>query len=191
MTILDKLIQRLRIAKAVKYITPGSSVLDVGCHQGELFSVLGKRLGSGVGIDPLLQQEVYNERFSLIRGHFPGDLNGGGAKGGDLNEAGSFDHICLLAVLEHIPMSQQQEIAVRCRQLLRHDGRVIITVPSPGADILLDILKKLRLIKGMSLEDHYGFDPNQIPVVFSQAGFTLVVHKRFQAGLNNVFVLKK
>ena len=43
----------------------------------------------------------------------------------------------------------------------------------------------------MSLEDHYGFDPSQIPAVYSRAGFTLLVHKKFQAGFNNVFVLKK
>jgi len=181
MTILDKLIQRLRIAMAMRYIMPGGSVLDVGCHQGELFSALGNRLGSGLGVDPLLEREVSNERFTLIRGNFPGDLNG----------AGSFDHICFLAVLEHVPLSLQQEIAARCRQLLNDDGRVIITVPSPRADVLLNILKKLRLIKGMSLEDHYGFDPGQIPAVYSRAGFTLLVHKKFQAGLNNVFVLKK
>jgi cyclopropane fatty-acyl-phospholipid synthase-like methyltransferase len=181
MTILDRYIQRRRIIKAMQYISSGSTVLDIGCHQGELFKALGQRLRRGTGIDPLLQQEIANEKFSLIRGNFPMD--------GDVS--GNFDHICLLAVLEHIPILQQHAIAFACSKLLRENGVVIITVPSPKADKVLDGLKKLRLIKGMSLEDHYGFDPAQIPQIFGQAGFALQVHKTFQAGFNNIFVLKK
>ena len=181
MTFLDRLIQRLRIRIALRYLRPNSSVLDVGCHQGELFEALGEKLGSGVGIDPLLEREVRHERYMLVKGYFPGDR--------DWSQ--SFDHICFLAVLEHIPMEQQLEIASRCYQLLQPGGTVIITVPSPRADVVLDILKKIRLIKGMSLEDHYGFQPDQIPVVYGQMGFTLEMHKRFQAGFNNIFVLRK
>lgn len=165
----------------MRYISPDCSVLDIGCHQGELFNALGLRLRSGVGIDPLLTQEVTNERYSLIRGSFP------------LKDSGpaSFDHICLLAVLEHIPLSAQQEMAVKCFELLRPGGVVIITVPSPRADAVLNALKRLHLIKGMSLEDHYGFDPSQIPEVFGSAGFVLLSHQKFQLGFNNIFVLRK
>jgi hypothetical protein len=94
-------------------------------------------------------------------------------------------------VLEHMPLFLQQQIAVKCSHLLMPDGLIIITVPSPGTDILLGILKRLRLIKGMSLEDHYGFDPKWIPAVFGEAGFTLVSHRKFQLGFNNLFLLKK
>jgi glycosyltransferase involved in cell wall biosynthesis len=166
---------------ALRYISPGGSVLDIGCHQGELFKTLGKKLRSGEGMDPLLQEDVSGERFSLTRGTFPGDWKG----------TGSFDYICLLAVLEHIPLSLQQGIAVKCGELLSREGLVIITAPSPRADVVLDALKKLHLIKGMSLEDHYGFDPGQIPAVFGQAGFRLLAHKKFQLGFNNLYVLQK
>ncbi|OQP58718.1 hypothetical protein A3860_39395 [Niastella vici] len=181
MTFLDKYLQQKRIKMAAKYIPSGSTVLDIGCHQGELFRALGKKLHYGWGIDPLLQQEVSTGNFSLVKGFFPDDWR----------TAAKVNCICMLAVLEHIPLLLQQQIAVTCAQLLTQDGLIIITVPSPKTDTLLAILKRLRLIKGMSLEEHYGFDPNSIPAVFGQAGFTLLAHRKFQLGFNNVYLLKK
>lgn len=180
MTFLDKFLQRQRINMAIRHIPAGTTVLDIGCHQGELFRTLGKRLHYGWGIDPLLPEDYVARNFSLVKGFFPNDWT----------IPVTVNCICLLAVLEHIPYSLQQDIAGRCAQLLIPDGLVIITVPAPKTDILLAILKKLRLIKGMSLEEHYGFDPKNIPAIFRQAGFNLQLNKKFQLGFNNIFVFK-
>jgi hypothetical protein len=49
----------------------------------------------------------------------------------------------------------------------------------------------VRLIDGMSLEQHYGYDITQTPALFCSAGFTLLNAKKFQFGLNNLFVFEK
>jgi hypothetical protein len=68
---------------------------------------------------------------------------------------------------------------------------VIVTVPSPRVDDILGVLTRLRLVKGMSLEEHYGFDPAQTESVFSPPRFRVAHRGRFQLGLNNLFVFEK
>ena len=78
----------------------------------------------------------------------------------DRRPAGSnWDAVTLLAVLEHIPRAQQGPMAETCHDLLVPGGRVIITVPARAVDTILAILRFLHLIDGMSLEEHYGFEP--------------------------------
>jgi hypothetical protein len=43
----------------------------------------------------------------------------------------------------------------------------------------------------MSLEQHYGFSPAETRLLFGFAGLTLTAQKRFQFGLNNLFVFVK
>jgi hypothetical protein len=68
---------------------------------------------------------------------------------------------------------------------------LIITVPSPRVDDILKVMKAVRLIDGMSLEQHYGYDITQTPALFCSAGFTLLKAKKFQFGLNNLFAFEK
>ena len=56
---------------------------------------------------------------------------------------------------------------------------------------LLDALAALRLIDGMALHQHYGFEPADTPGIFIPAGFELATHETFQLGLNHVFVFRR
>ena len=71
---LDRLLQRWRFAAAMKFIPPGARVLDVGCHQGELFVLLGNRVRGGVGIDPLVTGLIGLSGVEVVRGQFPDDM---------------------------------------------------------------------------------------------------------------------
>jgi hypothetical protein len=117
----------------------------------------------------------------LIAGRFPEDLP----------DPRPFDAITMLAVLEHVKPEQQSQLAKHCARFLKPEGCLIITVPSPKVDRILSLLKLLRLINGMSLEQHYGFDASQTPSIFAVDGLTLVKSAKFQLGLNNLFVFKK
>jgi 2-polyprenyl-3-methyl-5-hydroxy-6-metoxy-1,4-benzoquinol methylase len=140
-----------------------------------------RHIGSGIGIDPLLTEPQYLRNAKLLPGLFPDALSPGEV----------FDVITMLAVLEHVPRDQQRPLALNCARFLRPGGRLIVTVPSPAVDKILDVLGALRLIHGMSLEQHYGFKPAETPSVFTAAGFTVAVQERFQFGLNNLFVFSK
>jgi hypothetical protein len=65
---------------------------------------------------------------------------------------------------------------------------VIATVPSARVDGILDVLSRVGLVAGMSLEEHHGFDPSEVPRSFGSDGLRLVRHDRFEFGLNNLFV---
>ena len=116
----------------------------------------------------------------LMEGKFPDSLPGGD----------SFDVVTALAVIEHVPDGGLTEWVDACADQLNIRGWLIITVPSPLVDRILGVLLFLRLADGMALEGHHGFDPRQVPMIFGRR-FSLVKHRRFQLGLNHLFVFRK
>jgi SAM-dependent methyltransferase len=183
MKAVDRLLQRWRISKARAYVTPGARVLDIGCADGELFRRLAG-VSEGVGIDPDLPSTSSASAIpcaTLLKGLFPQAL---------LDDR-PFDVITLLAVLEHVPPDAQKTLALECARYLKPGGHLVITVPSPFVDHILTMLRFLRLIHGMALEQHYGYDPRQTATLFAVGGLVLVKARRFQLGLNNLFVFKK
>lgn len=177
----DRLLQRWRIAKVQRYIRPGARVLDVGCADGALFRQMRKRIGSGIGIDYALEQSVSAGPFKLIAGSLS-----------DYKAAdGEFDAVTMLAVVEHLTESAMSEVRDECARVLKPGGLLLITVPSPQVDQLLSWLTKVRLISGMSLHEHHGFDPSEVPTRFGGGGLRLVRSARFQLGLNNLFVFER
>ena len=178
---IDRVLQWWRISKARPYITPGSRVLDIGCADGELFRRV-PGIKDGIGVDPdLPQPSIRFANAVLLKGLFPQALP----------DDRPFDVITLLAVLEHVPQERQRQLAEECAHYLKPDGHLIITVPSPPVDSILSVLRFLRLIHGMALEQHYGFDPRATPNLFEVGGMELVKASSFQLELNNLFVFKK
>lgn len=181
MKTIDIILQRWRIRTATRVLPEKIRLIDVGAHNGEFFESLGDRLVEGFGIEPLRKSPVQTGAFSLHPGYFP-----------DVRPAtGEWDAITMLAVLEHIPVGKQEALAAGCWELLRPGGLVVITVPSPVVDHILLALRTLRLIDGMSLEEHFGFQPSDTARIFSGPRFRLVRHSRFQLGLNHLFVFSK
>lgn len=181
MTALDRFIQRWRMRKALRFIPPRGRVIDVGAHEGELFEALGDRLERGFGVEPLRKDTLNTAHFSIEPGFFPSVRP----------TEGNWDAITMLAVLEHIPTKEQPSLAAACRELLRPGGRVIITVPAKAVDHILAVLSFAKLIDGMSLEQHYGFEPADTERIFAAPDFRLLHRSRFQGGLNHLFVFER
>ena len=183
MTALDRFLQNYRIDQARPFIEKGARVLDLGSADGVLFSRHGQCGPGSMGIDPVLPATTKTPQgFTLVRGYFPQDLP---------PDAGPFDAIAMLAVLEHFPNGLHAVLADGIAKHLRPGGKLIITVPSPAVDKILEILVALRLVHGMSLEEHHGFDINETPQIFSAPRYHLVKRKAFQLGLNNLFVFER
>lgn len=179
MKLVDRILQRWRIRKASPFIRRGDRLLDVGCFDTSLIDAVRPRIASAAGIDPLAEP-VTRDGITIHRGAIPGTHPFG---------PGEFDAITMLAVLEHI--QDTDGLARECFRLLSPRGRVIITVPSPGVDHILAVLRFFRLIHGMSLEEHHGYDIRQTPGLFARAGFRLHRRASFQLGLNHLFVFEK
>lgn len=181
MKALDRYLQNVRIKKASRFIRKNDVVLDIGSADGVMFEQLSDVISYGIGVDPTLTDKITKDKYELIPGYFP-----------DVCPKNlTYDCITMLAVLEHIPTNLQKQLAQHCFELLNEKGRVIITVPSPQVDYVLAVLTKLKLVDGMSLEEHYGFEANQTPQIFGSTQFKLIHREQFQLGLNNCFVFEK
>jgi SAM-dependent methyltransferase len=177
---LDRYLQRARIARIRPFVRPGDVVLDVGCSDGTMLRALAGTIAHGVGVDPELPAPVSGPGYELHPGHFP-----------DAVPAGvRCDLIAMLAVIEHMPPDVQARLADACAAILKPGGRIAITVPSPRVDGILHILGALRLVDGMSVHEHYGFRVEEMPAIFPAPAYRLVVRRRFQLGLNNLFVFE-
>lgn len=178
---IDGFLRDWRVRKAEPFIGPGVSVLDVGCYDGSLFKAYASRMARGVGIDPTLTRSTGIGRFRFIADRFPSDLIG--------DER--FDVITMLAVLEHVDLSELPTWRAACERLLVPGGTLLLTVPAPQVDKILDVLRALHLVAGMSAEEHHGFDPSLVPQLFDSRRFRMVIHRRFEMGLNHLFVFRR
>ena len=180
MKALDRYLREVRIAKARRFVRAGDVVVDVGCADGIMFTRWADLIGQGYGVDPTLEQVIKHPGYTLYPGHFPDPL-----------PEVQCNVITMLAVLEHIPSQQQAELASVCSEMLLPGGRLVITVPSPRVDEILKALSILRLVDGMSVDEHYGFDVERTLELFAGPEFQLLHRSRFQLGLNNLFVFER
>lgn len=181
MNAVDRLLQRWRIRKAAAWLPRGGRVLDIGCDDGALARQL-PWLGEYVGLDPFLEHpgEVPNGR--ILRGRFPEDLPDGRP----------FDAITMLAVFEHLTPEEHGPLTRACAAALKPGGRLVMTVPSPAVDQILHVLQFLRVLDGMSVEEHHGLDVRRTPTILTAEGhLRLVKARRFQFGLNHLFVFER
>jgi SAM-dependent methyltransferase len=183
MKFTDRWLQNWRIAKVRPFIALGARVLDIGSADGALFSALGNSIGAGsLGVDPTLKQSITVNGCALLPGFFPDAIP---------PSAGLFDVITMLAVLEHFPPDAYGRLRSGCERFLRPGGRLLITVPSPQVDHILAVLKFLRLVDGMSLEEHHGFEVAHTTRIFPAETFRLARRGAFQLGLNHFFVFER
>jgi SAM-dependent methyltransferase len=176
---LDRLLQRWRMAKALPFVRRGDRLLDVGCGDLSLIGRVADCVASAVGVDPRTEPRE-DGKVRLLRGRFPDDFE---------FPAASFDCVTLLAVLEHA--EEPERLARECHRVLAPGGRVVLTVPHPAVDPLVDVLRRLRLVDAMSFEEHHGFDVAQTQRIFGGAGFRTLAARAFQLGLNRLYVFER
>lgn len=180
---LDRILRAWRTRVALKAAPAGiTSVLDIGCGDD---GFLLRRLTAARrdGLDPTLEKEHRESGIHLARGVFPDDLQ-------KLDMNGPYHAIFSLAVFEHLDESALSSARAALPELLYPGGRLIISVPHPFVDRILDILMLLRLIDGQAVEEHHGFDPGHLVELGSER-LKLVSRTTFQLGLNNLFVFER
>ena len=159
------------------------NVFDIGCDDGYLLQKLSRKTKRQDGVDPRLIFNSVSSNSEIKKGYFPSVIE-------DYQMQGAYDAIFALAVFEHFSEIDIQQSASVIARMLSSRGRLIITVPHPFVDNVLDVLRFLHLIEGQALEEHHGFVPDTLLTYFSGT-LRLVKHERFQLGLNNVFVFER
>lgn len=183
MKLIDKIIRNWRVSVALNH-SPSemNSVLDIGCDDGFLLKRFKQSVARKDGVDPRLNPNIIVSGAKLRKGYFPNCVE-------EHQMLGPYDAIFALAVFEHFSEEDIKSSAKVIPKILGPNGRLIITVPHPFVDRILDLLMFLRLIDGQATEEHHGFDPDDLVDYFS-ASLKLIKRQKFQLGLNNVFVFE-
>lgn len=162
--LFDEILEYLRFRKVEPYIPKDTRLLDISTGDGHFLHYLTRTYNFG--------------NFHLLPRYFPDDFA----------EDITFDVITLLATIEHIPVDRLRNVVDACWKPLKPGGLVILTVPHPHIDKILDVLKKLRILEGFSMHQHHGFNPECLPTLFN--GWKLVKKQRWKLGCNYLFIFE-
>jgi SAM-dependent methyltransferase len=106
-------------------------------------------------------------------------------------ESGQFDHVVMLAVLEHL--REPESVLREAYRILAPGGSLILTWPSALVDPLLKVLHGLGLVSDeMESDEHQKRIPVEtLRTMLQRIGFEKFFHERFELGLNNLMVASR
>lgn len=106
-------------------------------------------------------------------------------------EKRKFDVILALAVFEHIDPFSLIDILNKMSTICSKEAIIVGTMPTPKARPILEFLSyRLRLIDQSQIRDHkVYYDDLWLSVVVRRTAWRLSSYKRFQFGLNSLFIL--
>ncbi len=177
---IDLFIARLRLKKVLPHVR-GDTILDVGCGTHSLFlkslGTVKRRIGVDKYVETRKEDGIEFYRVNLEEDSFP-------------LEDESVDTIVSLAVIEHIahPHIMLREM----RRVLKKDGRIILTTPTPRSKPLLETLARLHIISPEEIFDHKTYYSRRtLSEVLQENGLILENWSSFQFGMNQLAIIRK
>jgi ubiquinone/menaquinone biosynthesis C-methylase UbiE len=170
---IGTILQNYRVKTVLPYVK--GRVLDIGCGD----NLLCKSCSSfSVGIDIFNWKDV--------------DLIADASKFLPFKNK-TFDTITILAAFNHIP--NRDLLLQECSRILKDEGRIVLTMLSPGISRLWHLLRKPwendQKIRGMKEGEVFGFTKNDITNAFLKCNFKCITIQKFMANLNSLFVFTK
>jgi ubiquinone/menaquinone biosynthesis C-methylase UbiE len=176
---IDHFIARMRFRAAYPHIRPGSCVCDLGCGlEAAFLDYASDRIAMGVGVDDQVENGVRG-RWQRVRADLRAPLP---------FPEGHFDHVVMLAVLEHL--SEPEKVLIEAYRVIAPQGSLILTWPSAMVDPILRVLHTLHLVSDeMESDEHQKRIPVEtLQQMLGRIGFQRFVHRRFEFGVNNLMV---
>lgn len=153
--------------------------LDVGCGKNELINIYRQQGGNGIGVD-IFPFEGVDQVLDTANLPFKDE---------------EFDTVTMIACLNHIPVRKRGKVLSEANRVLSKRGRLILTMVGGFSGWLCHNLCWQDFDqdeRGMDLqEEHYGLPRKYVIEITSKNGFTMIHHRRFCYGLNNLFIFKK
>jgi len=179
---LDHFIARMRFRAAYPHIRKGSRVCDLGCGLDAAFlDYASERISYGAGVDDQVRDDN-DGPWRRVRADICAPLP---------LESAQFDHVVMLAVLEHLP--EPEPVLREAYRILAPGGSLIMTWPSSAVDPILNVLHRLRLVSDeMESDEHQKRIPvSALQQMLHRIGFSEFVHYTFEMGLNNLMVASR
>jgi ubiquinone/menaquinone biosynthesis C-methylase UbiE len=180
---LDKFFRYLRYRKIIKYIPKNSIVCDIGCgKEAYLLKKISHLIKYGIGLDEEVENyknTKYETKKVKIIEEIPLGME-------------SCETIIMSAFVEHLPKPQM--ILSETYRILKKQGILILTTPTPRAKPILDFLSKFRLIDENEIKDHKNyFSPEEIKEMLSKSGFKKENIKNyfFELNFNSLIIAVK
>ena len=178
-TSFDRWVASLRHTEALAHVRANSRVCDVGCGVDALFlerTTSHARVRAGLDYQTIVARPA---GALLVQGDVTGTLP---------FRDGSFDHVTLLAVIEHL---REPELVLReAHRILVPGGSVIITWPAAAVDAILAVLRRVGVVSPEMEADQH--QPRRRPAewirLMKEIGFASVHHHTFEMGLNHLMV---
>jgi SAM-dependent methyltransferase len=181
-TAFDRFVASCRFREAAPHIKPQAHVCDVGCGAGAPFlQHIKARLVAGVGLDEYAGTST-DDKISLLQADITATFP---------LEDNQFDHVTMLAVLEHLV--KPDRVLAEAFRVLRPGGSLILTWPSSAVDPILWVLTRIGVV-----HDELGFEqhqkripPEKLEEMLRGIGFSRTEKGKFEIGLNNWLVAYK
>jgi 2-polyprenyl-3-methyl-5-hydroxy-6-metoxy-1,4-benzoquinol methylase len=170
--LLSGFLVRARLRAARPYLT--GSVLDYACGHGQLAQLCAPESYTGYDID--------SRKLDVARGCFPGYRFRSA-----LPAEERFDVVAALAFIEHVePETYLKQFA----DLLRHNGRIVLTTPHPAFEWIHTAGARLRIFSPEAHDDHEGLVSSAaISEIAGRLSLRVLRKRRFLLGANQLFVL--
>ena len=119
-------------AEQIEGLPPTTRILDIGCGHGNLINRIQTGFTHAFGVD-MDAESLSVARASATNAQFIYQ-DGTSLPFSD----DSFDVVILSDVLEHVPRSQQRDVLLEARRVIRTGGKLILTVPHTGVSASID-----------------------------------------------------
>lgn len=158
----DDLMARHRVSLAsLERFAAVGTLLDVGCGPAFLLEAARERGWDATGVDP--------SPFSAEHARGLGFAAYEGLLENLRLEAGSFDAIALLQVVEHLP--DPRSLLAECKRLLRPGGALLVATPNPAS--LLARVKRERFNYWIPPMHCAWYTPASLQRLLQKAGFAI------------------
>lgn len=162
----------------------GRSVLDAGCNIGDLADAIPPNVDY-LGLERVPEIVDLARRLRPERRFIVADLE---APWPVEAVERRFDHVVMLAVLEHV--GDPAGVLARAREVLTPRGSVILTTPHPRAQRLHEGGARVGLFSRDAEDEHERFlGRAEISQAARKAGLRVARYRRFQLGMNQLAVL--
>ncbi len=181
-TRFDRFVARQRFRAALPHVRNQSKICDLGCGlDGAFLTYAGSKIAWGAGLDDQVAA-AGNRPWPLVCGNITRTLP---------FRDQQFDHVVMLAVLEHL--SEPEPVLRETFRILLPGGSLVITWPQSLVDPLLFFLHRVGLVsREMESQEHQRRIPlSDLLNMLSQIGFHNFYNRKFEFGLNNLLVAFK